>query len=119
MVDKTYTVKGAARALKVPEHKIQELVDSGRLKTFVFFEEVRVHEDDLQALISSARGRQIPQAAEGRRACMDRNETAPQPPFLFTQDEVNTMDPMTRDAFERARAQGAAKIVEKREINNH
>ena len=43
---------------------------------------------------------------------MSSGTAALQPPFLYTRDEVATMDPLTRKVFDRALARGAARITD-------
>jgi len=55
VVDTIYTIEEAAEILKIKPRTIRAWIDQGKLKSFKLGDLVRIHEDDLQALIDQAR----------------------------------------------------------------
>ena len=56
MVDTIYTIEEAAAVLKIKPRTVRSWIDSGKIKSFHLGDLVRIHEDDLQAVIDQARG---------------------------------------------------------------
>jgi len=57
MVDTIYTIEEAAAILKIKPRTVRSWIDSGKIKAFHLGDLVRIHEDDLQAVIDQARRR--------------------------------------------------------------
>jgi len=55
VVDNIYTVEEAAEILKIKPRTVRAWILQGKLKSFKLGDLVRIHEDDLQALIDHAR----------------------------------------------------------------
>ena len=55
MVDIIYTIEETANILKIKPRTVRAWIDQGKLKSFKLGDLVRIHEDDLQALIDTAR----------------------------------------------------------------
>ncbi len=55
VVDTIYTVEEAAGILKIKPRTVRAWIEQGKLKSFKLGDLVRIHEDDLQALIDQAR----------------------------------------------------------------
>ncbi len=55
MVDTIYTVDETAEILKIKPRTVREWIRTGKLKSFKLGDLVRIHEEDLQALIDKSR----------------------------------------------------------------
>lgn len=55
MIDTIYTIEETAKILKIKPRTVRAWIDQGKLKSFKLGDLVRIHEDDLQALIDTAR----------------------------------------------------------------
>ncbi len=55
MVETIYTIEEAADILKVKPRTIRAWINQGKIKSFKLGDLVRIHEDDLQAVIDEAR----------------------------------------------------------------
>ncbi|PKL64789.1 MAG: DNA-binding protein [Methanomicrobiales archaeon HGW-Methanomicrobiales-3] len=55
VVDTIYTIEEAAEILKIKPRTVRQWITDGKLKSFKLGDLVRIHEDDLQALIDQAR----------------------------------------------------------------
>ncbi len=55
VVDVIYTIEEAAEILKIKPRTVRAWIEQGKLKSFKLGDLVRIHEDDLQALIDKAR----------------------------------------------------------------
>lgn len=55
MIDTIYTIEETAHILKIKPRTVRAWIDQGKLKSFKLGDLVRIHEDDLQALIDTAR----------------------------------------------------------------
>lgn len=55
MVDTIYTIEEAAAVLKIKPRTVRSWIDSEKIKAFHLGDLVRIHEDDLQAVIDQAR----------------------------------------------------------------
>jgi excisionase family DNA binding protein len=55
MVEIIYTIEEAADILKVKPRTIRAWINQGKIKSFKLGDLVRIHEDDLQAVIDEAR----------------------------------------------------------------
>jgi excisionase family DNA binding protein len=55
MIDTIYTIEETAHILKIKPRTVRQWITDGKLKSFKIGDLVRVHEDDLQALINTAR----------------------------------------------------------------
>ena len=55
MVDIIYTIEETANILKIKPRTVRAWIDQGKLKSFKLGDLVRIHEEDLQAVIDQAR----------------------------------------------------------------